>query len=254
MTMPRCDRLISIVTACLNSAEVLVHCMESVAAQSVEDWEHIVIDGGSTDGTVELLRARSDSRLRWISEPDGGIADAMNKGIALARGRFVLFLQADDRLAGSGALERCLAEVKQCPEAVWLFPVMTSAKEENPAVVPVRQGRLWRKMPACHQGIVFPRGAFAKVGDYDASFSLCMDYEWLLRARDSGIIFVRGKTVPALYSVDGQSSSRKWPEQRLRFEEERKAHFLHARSSGERLLYRLYWSLYLPYRRLRSFL
>src|SRR3954451_25350744 len=96
--------LLSIVTPCLNAASTLPQALDSVRSQGLgEAVEHVVVDGGSVDGTVDLLRDASG--VKWVSEPDRGLSDAMNKGIALASGRYIGWLNADDFYL-PGALHR----------------------------------------------------------------------------------------------------------------------------------------------------
>jgi len=97
--------LISIVTVCREAGEHLESCLASVRGQSFRDFEHLVIDGASTDGTVDILRRHEGEIDLWVSEPDEGLYDAMNKGVGLARGRWLYFLGADDILLD------CLGEV-----------------------------------------------------------------------------------------------------------------------------------------------
>src|SRR5256885_10006653 len=89
---------ISIVTATYNRAAFLPRCLESVASQSYPNKEHIIIDGGSTDGTVSILKEYADrhAHIRWISEPDNGISDALNKGLAMMNGDAVGVIGDDD--------------------------------------------------------------------------------------------------------------------------------------------------------------
>ena len=87
---------ISIITVTYNCKSVLSHCLDSVAAQSYDNIEHIVIDGASTDGTLSLLNSRRNNLAMIVSEPDDGIYDAMNKGIKLAKGDIIGFLNSDD--------------------------------------------------------------------------------------------------------------------------------------------------------------
>ena len=109
---------ISVVTATLNRKNFLPRCIESIAAQSLPEKEHIIIDGGSSDGTVELLReyAARYPHIRWISEPDNGLSQALNKGLALAAGDAVGVLGDDDYLLPE-ALEKVAAEFAAHPEA-----------------------------------------------------------------------------------------------------------------------------------------
>lgn len=100
-----CVPLVSVITVVRNGAVTIALTLESVRAQQCRvDVEHIIIDGASSDGTVEIIKAYQRDQLRWISEPDQGIYDAMNKGISLARGEWLLFLGADDVLADAAVL------------------------------------------------------------------------------------------------------------------------------------------------------
>lgn len=103
--------MISIVTATLDAAAGLAHTLRSVAQQRGASFEWIVVDGGSTDGTVELLSRHEHLIARWISEPDTGIYDAWNKGCALARGQWLLFLGAGDEFAAPDALSNFSAHL-----------------------------------------------------------------------------------------------------------------------------------------------
>ncbi|MFZ2308064.1 MAG: glycosyltransferase family 2 protein [Rhodoferax sp.] len=96
--------IVSVVTVVRNGGETILSTIDSVRQQSLSDIEHVIVDGVSSDNTIEQIRAHQHERLRWISEPDLGIYDAMNKGIAMARGEWILFLGADDQLADSGVL------------------------------------------------------------------------------------------------------------------------------------------------------
>jgi glycosyltransferase involved in cell wall biosynthesis len=113
VTLPR----ITIVTPCLNAADTLDECLASVRAQAYPDLEHVVVDGGSTDGTLELLGAAEG--VRFISEPDAGRPDAANKGVRMATGDVIGFLNADDRYE-PGALAAVGEAFAAHPGAMWL--------------------------------------------------------------------------------------------------------------------------------------
>ena len=98
MSRTETQPLISVVTASFNALEGLQQTVASVAAQQDTSIEHVVVDGGSNDGSVDFL-AKLGDRLRYVSEADNGIADALNKGIAMAKGEYILVLQAEDRFA-----------------------------------------------------------------------------------------------------------------------------------------------------------
>ena len=100
---------VSVVTVVCNGVAHVGETIESVLAQSGVDLEYWVIDGGSTDGTVEVVGKYAARLTGWTSEPDQGIADAFNKGLARVRGEYVMFLNADDALANPDALEQLVA-------------------------------------------------------------------------------------------------------------------------------------------------
>lgn len=96
---------ISIITICYNSSKTIERTILSVLGQTYQNYEYIVIDGGSTDGTVDILRKYS-RKINWISEPDNGIYDAMNKGIRISKGEWLNFMNAGDRFASNDVLEK----------------------------------------------------------------------------------------------------------------------------------------------------
>jgi glycosyltransferase involved in cell wall biosynthesis len=103
---------ISVVTVCFNAKNTISSCIDSVLKQEYENVEYIVIDGVSNDGTLEILESYKDSIDYFISEPDGGIYDAMNKGIALASGDWMIFLNADDEFFDSKVLNNIVQGLK----------------------------------------------------------------------------------------------------------------------------------------------
>jgi glycosyltransferase involved in cell wall biosynthesis len=108
--------LVTLVTVCRNAAEVIEPCLRSVVSQDYAHVEHLIIDGASTDGTVETILSVGSDRVRWISEPDEGLYFALNKGLARSSGEIVGFLHADDVLADSGVLSRVVGALR---DPVW---------------------------------------------------------------------------------------------------------------------------------------
>ena len=104
---------ISVITVCFNSLETIAGCLGSVLAQDYENFEYIVLDGGSTDGTIEIIEAHRDGIAHFQSEPDLGLYYAMNKALSLAKGEWVLFLNSDDRLTDSKTLSKAAPFLKK---------------------------------------------------------------------------------------------------------------------------------------------
>lgn len=176
--------LFSIVTVARNAAETIDKVIQSVAEQDLRDFEWIVIDGASTDGTVEKLTAHCNAMTFFVSEPDRGIYDAMNKGIAASRGEWVFFLNADDRFADPKVLSDVAARLSSIQDDVGLV---------YGDVIYTNGSRSWQRSfhwvsrrkllhgDLCHQAVFARRRLFSSHGLFDATLRINADYDWLLR-------------------------------------------------------------------------
>jgi glycosyltransferase involved in cell wall biosynthesis len=245
---------VTVITAVLNDEAGLRRTLESIAAQTYPAVEAIVIDGGSTDGTQEVLRQYAERISYWVSEPDSGIAEAMNKGLAQAAGDLVLFLHGDDCFVDDQSLERAMAYVTDT-DSIWAFDILHGSDGRLVRRSP-RPFNLWTwfKNPLPHQGVLCPLDVFRALGAFDPSLMIDMDYDFWLRAYRAGIGLKRVPEVLAIMNDAGVSSRRDWPGLSARFREERLVQMRHAQASRWRWLYTLYWPLYLGYRRLRLLL
>ena len=191
--------LVSIVTVALNRAATIGRTIESVLGQSYRPIELIVIDGGSRDGTVDVIERHADRLAYWVSEPDRGISDAFNKGLARAAGKLVGLVNADDWLApeqiaiGVAALERSGADfvfgdlVYHAADGRSLFRIKGD---------PAYARAIGRGMPDVnHPTLLAKREVYERVGGFDPAFRCAMDYDWLLRTHRAGF---RGLYEPAL--------------------------------------------------------
>ena len=180
---------ITVITACLNAEQTLGAAIDSVRRQGESLHEYILIDGGSTDGTLDILKdvePAFDGKLRWISEPDDGIYDALNKGLDRSSGTFVVVLGADDVLL-DGALARVSAAIEQAPEVDLVYGdayVVTpggAVTLQRALASPRRLAGLPRSLPVCHQACAFAARVFERLGHFDTSFRIAADYEFYLR-------------------------------------------------------------------------
>lgn len=242
--------LVSIVTAAFNALPGLRRTVESVAGQTLGDVEHIVVDGGSRDGTRSYLE-RLGPAVRWISEPDDGIAEALNKGVAMARGAYVLVLQADDVFAGPESLERAAAYLEGGHDIV-AFDILFGEGERARYIQTRFPGHRLNFKPIRHQGVIVRRDLFAAIGKFDESFRICMDYDFLLRAHRTGASITSAPVLLSRMAEGGISSRRDWQSLADRFAEERRVHLKNCPGPAMRAVYALYWPAYLAYRRLRA--
>jgi|GEM_PF-1020376 len=240
---------VSIVTASFNVLDPLKATVASVAAQKFRDIEHVIVDGASTDGTSDYLPTLGPETT-WVSETDDGIADAMNKGIRLARGHWIIVLQAGDTFVDEKSLEQTVGQLVDDTDILTCGILYGSQSGHREISYPNPKQRLTFK-PIAHQGAFMRRSVAEKVGGFDASYRVCMDYEFFLRARNAGSKFAAAPIVVARMDDGGISSRRDWASQKMRFAEERRAQLAHCPNVVTRVVYAIYWPLYLGYRRLR---
>jgi glycosyltransferase len=181
-------RKISLITVTYQSAKTLEATIASVRRQTFSDFEYIVIDGGSTDETIEILKDNSDIVDRWISEPDQGIYDAMNKGISLASGEVIGFIHADDVFAKSDVLDNVYNRYIGSRFHL-LYGDLEYVQAENPDKVvrywrsgSFRRQQLQRGWMPPHPTVYVRKDFFSEIGQFNIGYRISADYEWLLRA------------------------------------------------------------------------
>ncbi len=177
---------ISVITVCRNSASTIGATIRSVQQQGWSDYEHLIVDGGSTDGTIELVQSLEHPRLRLQSGPDKGLYDAMNKGAAAARGDLFAFLNSDDYYCRPDVLDRMAAAAQDGSDAVGggVAIVKSRSPERVVRAYPAAGFRPWMvrfgHMPP-HPGFFVSREAFARVGPFDLSYRTAADFDWMVR-------------------------------------------------------------------------
>ena len=168
----------SVIVVCKNPGARLADALDSVWAQQEVALELVVVDGASSDGTAAWLAARRDRIATLISEPDGGVYEAMNKGLAAARGEWVLFLGAHDRLVGDGVL---------CEASKWLARTSSGVAAGEIAYDDGRIYKLARRINPLarnfvhHQAAFYRRALFTEHDGFDASLTIAADYDLNLR-------------------------------------------------------------------------
>lgn len=180
--------LISVIIAVYNGKATLQQCLDSVTQQTYKNMELIVIDGGSSDGTVDVLNARSQQIAYWISEPDRGIYNAWNKALGQAKGDWICFLGADDYLWDAYVLERMVAQLVQLPPDIRVaYGQIMLLNNDGVKLYPVGQPwgevkeRFKQVMCIPHPAVLHRRSLFVQRGNFDESFRIAGDYELLLR-------------------------------------------------------------------------
>ena len=182
---------ISIITVCYNSATTIEKTILSVTGQSYKNIEYIIVDGNSNDGTLGIIQSHQDKITQWISEPDKGLYDAMNKGIAMATGDIVGILNSDDTFYSDTVLAQ-IAAFHNANSIDASVGTIVQHKEDG-KVVRVYSSKYWTPeklkigfMPP-HPSIFFKRELFEKLGNYKLGFIIGADYELIIR------FFLKGK-------------------------------------------------------------
>jgi len=178
---------ISVVTVCFNSGAYIADALRSVDAQTWRDVEHVIVDGASRDNTLAVVSAFQQPWRRVVSERDAGIYDAMNKGIRLATGEVVGFINSDDFYASDGVLER-VASVFEDPQVEACYGDLCYVQQNNVEAVvrywrssAYRPGQFGRGWVPPHPTLFLRRSLFARFGAFDLSYPIAADFELMAR-------------------------------------------------------------------------
>ena len=179
---------ISVITVVRNGKQFVGQTIESVLKQRYANIEYIIIDGGSTDGTVDVIKSHEARIAKWVSEKDEGIAAAFNKGFSFSTGNYLLFLNSDDALANADIIAIVASAIVENDSPVLLYGDCNYLDRCSGRVlyrssidVPHKKRLLGRIIP--QPSLFAHRSYFEKYGLFDLDFKIGMDHEWLLRGQ-----------------------------------------------------------------------
>jgi len=184
--MDRMDNvIISIITVVYNNAEYIEKTIQSIIHQTYDHIEYIIIDGGSTDGTLDIIRKYEDKIDKWVSEQDKGVYDAMNKGLQMAAGDFVWFVNGGDEIYDKVTLENVLAGIDKSYDIIYGNTMMIDeyGNERGDRRLTPPESLTWKSlkwgMLVCHQSIMVRRGIAPR---FNLKYQVSADIDWVIQS------------------------------------------------------------------------
>lgn len=207
--------LISIITAVYNGEKTLEKTIQSVINQTYENIEFIIIDGGSSDRTVDIIKKYEDKIDYWVSEKDRGISDAFNKGILASKGDYINFQGDSDIFVSNSVIEEIFKNIDSsedmlvCGRVNVLSPqgkiIHTTASKKN-----FNKKELLKHMALPHQGLFTHRKLFEKYGLFDIDNIYCMDYEHLLKYYENFPVVIAKDIIVSNWQLGGIGTGKKF--------------------------------------------
>lgn len=214
--------LFSIITVCFNSEKTIERTIKSVLEQSFQNYEYIIVDGASKDRTVDIIRRYEPmfkGKLKWISEPDKGIYDAMNKGIGMARGELIGIINSDDYYE-QDALEKAAQAYSGYDYSV-IYGFLRTISEGKEVMVYIKNHEFLDKDMIAHPACFVTKKIYEKYGNYSLKYPYSADYEFMLRIKNQKKVqFVEIYHIISNFSLDGASGSVKAYRDTLRLQKE----------------------------------
>ena len=190
--------IVTIITVCRNHAQELERTIRSVESQTWQEREYLVIDGASTDDTLDVIKAHEASITRWVSEPDQGIYDAMNKGVRMARGEWVIFMNAGDTFASDDTLQRVFGSPQN---ADVIYGDVIKGELVKKAEAPRNAHRMFY----CHQS-AFVRTRCLREFPFDIRHRMSADFKQVKQLYLSGKTFLQLDFPVANFDTQGVSN------------------------------------------------
>lgn len=200
---------LTIITVCYNIKDEIERTCKSIAGQTWRDFEWIVVDGGSTDGTVEILNKYKKQMSVFISEKDNGIYNAMNKGIKLAKGKYLNFMNGGDMFDSDNTLEKVFKNREYDADVLYGDDKLIKSNGEMkvrhfPAHV---DKKFFIERSLCHQSSFIKRDLFEKYGMYNENFRIVSDWEKWIVFMDNNCVFQHLDLVVGVFASGGVSST-----------------------------------------------
>ena len=208
----------SIITVCWNSEKTISRTIESVLEQDFQDFEYIIVDGGSTDNTIDIIKKyepRVEGKLKYKSEPDKGIYDAFNKGIGCAAGKYIWLVNSDDYIepAALAKLHNLIAGYKEEEEPI-ISAIMNCISSDGQTLYqvkssPVKVAAAYRNntMGTIHPATIVPKRIYDLVGLYDINYKIIGDIDWFKRAYEANMPIIFADFVVTNFMVGGVSTA-----------------------------------------------
>lgn len=201
---------VSIITVCYNSADTIEQAILSVLEQTYENIEYIIVDGRSTDKTVDIIKKYEEHLAYWCSEEDSGIYDAMNKGIEKATGEFVAFLNSDDYYYSSDSIQLLVSFFEKNRDADIIAGrialINSFGIRYGYSPIPDKLEEISFRMALDHPAMLVRRELFIRDGKFNLKYKIAADYEWVLREYGKGRKIVPVPTVVAAFRMGGASN------------------------------------------------
>lgn len=200
--------MVSIIIATFNSAATLKNSLESIIRLNFNDWECIIVDGCSSDATIETVKVYSskDTRFHFISEKDDGIYDALNKGINMSVGEWIYVLGSDDEVTSNGIGE-LLSIAEDTDDIVYGNVYCKYSNGHIRQSLSKSPKTLKHRMCACHQGMIMKKNTIVQLGGFNCKYKILADFDLIQRAYLSGFHFKKSEVFVAIFSHGGLSTN-----------------------------------------------
>lgn len=199
-------KIVSVITVVYNGVNEIEETIKSVLSQGYESKEYIIIDGGSTDGTIKVIEKYLNEITTFISEPDAGIYDAMNKGVLLANGKWINFMNCGDSFHSNNVLQDVFNNQQYLADVIY-GSVCCFDRYRKVVIQPSSLQNLQKRMVFCHQSSFVKKDLLLKY-PFDKSFKICADYNLFYTAFKVGCLFEKTNVCVANYELENGISSR----------------------------------------------